>query len=144
MSSDYRHGDINKRPTSHKAHQISGSNYYRICMVSKLLSHLDRLIQNILLQSFSLTVCWDDDTIYVPRHEETNKVVLRPAQTQISLGVCPVWPDSLLSVLKGNWGSKLPPSGQQRLWPAWANAQADLSLRWAHIHFVGFVVSRLI
>ena len=26
----------------------------------------------------------------------------------------------------------------------WANAQADLSLRWAHIHFVGFVMSRLI
>ena len=26
----------------------------------------------------------------------------------------------------------------------WANAQADLSLRWAHTHFVGFVMSRLI
>ena len=25
-----------------------------------------------------------------------------------------------------------------------ANAQADLSLRWAHSHFVGFVMSRLI
>ena len=26
----------------------------------------------------------------------------------------------------------------------WPDAQADLSLRWAHIHFVGFVMSRLI
>ena len=26
----------------------------------------------------------------------------------------------------------------------WADAQADLSLRWAHSHFVGFVMSRLI
>ena len=28
--------------------------------------------------------------------------------------------------------------------PAHPNAQADLSLRWAHTHFVGFVMSRLI
>ena len=26
----------------------------------------------------------------------------------------------------------------------WADAQADLSLRWVHSHFVGFVMSRLI
>ena len=26
----------------------------------------------------------------------------------------------------------------------WAHAQGDLSLRWAHTHFVGFVMSRLI
>ena len=29
-------------------------------------------------------------------------------------------------------------------WSDWADAQADLSLRWAHTHFVGFVMSRLI
>ena len=28
-------------------------------------------------------------------------------------------------------------------WSDWADAQADLSLRWAHSHFVGFVVRRL-
>ena len=27
---------------------------------------------------------------------------------------------------------------------SWADAQADLSLRWAHSHFVGFVMSQLI
>ena len=32
---------------------------------------------------------------------------------------------------------------QRRLWSEWADAQADLSLRWAHTHFVGFVMSRL-
>ena len=26
----------------------------------------------------------------------------------------------------------------------WADAQADLSLRWAHRHFAGFVMSQLI
>ena len=34
--------------------------------------------------------------------------------------------------------------GQRRLWSDWADAQADLSLRWAHSRFVGFVMSRLI
>ena len=29
-------------------------------------------------------------------------------------------------------------------WSDWADTQADLSLRWAHTHFVGFVMSRLI
>ena len=29
-------------------------------------------------------------------------------------------------------------------WSDWADAQADLSLRWAHTHFVGFVISWLI
>ena len=32
-----------------------------------------------------------------PRREKTNNVVVRPAQTQINLGICLVWPDSLLS-----------------------------------------------
>ena len=34
-------------------------------------------------------------------------------------------------------------SAQRRLWSDWADAQADLSLRWAHSHFVGFVMRQL-
>ena len=37
-----------------------------------------------------------------------------------------------------------PLSAQRRLWSDWADAQADLSLRWVHTHFVGFVMSWLI
>ena len=33
---------------------------------------------------------------------------------------------------------------QRRFRSAWASAQVDLSLRWAHSHFVGFVTRRLI
>ena len=51
-----------------------------------------------------------------PRHAKTNQLSVRQAKTQISLGIRPVHSDS----------------------------QADLSLRWAHSHFVGFVMSRLI
>ena len=39
---------------------------------------------------------------------------------------------------------KLSSCGQRRLWSDWEDAQADLSFRWAHSHFVGFVMSRLI
>ena len=36
-----------------------------------------------------------------------------------------------------------PLSAQRRLWSDRTGAQADLSLRWAHSHFDGFVMSRL-
>ena len=44
----------------------------------------------------------------------------------------------------GSLAPKLSSCGQRILWSDWANAQADLSLRWAHTHFVGFVMSWLI
>ena len=35
-------------------------------------------------------------TRYEPRHDKTNKVSVRPAKTQISLGIRPVWSESSL------------------------------------------------
>ena len=35
-----------------------------------------------------------------PRHVKTNKMNVRPAKTPISLGICPVWSESSLSVWK--------------------------------------------
>ena len=35
--------------------------------------------------------------LYKPRHDKTNNVAVRPAKTQISLGICPVWSESSLS-----------------------------------------------
>ena len=35
--------------------------------------------------------------IIEPWHDKTNKVTVRPAKTQISLGICPVWSESSLS-----------------------------------------------
>ena len=46
--------------------------------------------------------------------------------------------------MKKAWVLSYPLSGQRRLWSDWADSQADLSLRWAHTHFVGFVMSWLI
>ena len=60
----------------------------------------------------------------------------------------PGHPPSLIRVfavrLKKAWVLSYPLSAQQRLWSDWADAQADLSLRWAHSHFVCFVMLRLI
>ena len=78
--------------------------------------------------------------LYEPRHDKTNKMSVRPAKTQISLGIRPVWSESSLSAWRKLWSL----NAQRRLWSDWADAKADLSLRWAHTHFVGFVMSRLI
>ena len=82
------------------------------------------------------------DTTIEPRHDKTNKVSVRPAKTQISLGIHPVW--SVFAVrMKKPWVLTYPMSAQRRLWSDWADAQADLNLRWVHTHFVGFVMRRL-
>ena len=66
------------------------------------------------------------------RMTKPTKCHMHPAKTQISLGIRPVW-----SVVRwiGSLGTKLSSCGQRRLWSAWADAQADLSLRWAHMPF---------
>ena len=60
----------------------------------------------------------------------------------------PGCPSSLIRVFADNikkaWVLSYPLSAHQRLWSDWADAQADLSLRWAHCHFVCFVMRRLI
>ena len=58
---------------------------------------------------------------------------MRPVKTQISLGICPVFAVCMKKALVLSY----PLSAQQRLW---VDAQADLSLRLAHSHFVGFVM----
>ena len=59
----------------------------------------------------------------------------------------PWYPPSLIRVfavrIKKAWVLSYPLSAQRRLWSDCADAQADLSLRWAHRHFVSFVMSRL-
>ena len=59
----------------------------------------------------------------------------------------PGHPPSLIRVfavrMKKPWVLSYPLSTQRRLWSDWADAQAYLSLRWVHTHFVGFAMSWL-
>ena len=63
--------------------------------------------------------------------------LMRPAKAQISLGIRPVW--SVFTVcMKKDWIFSYPMNAQRSLWSDWADAQADLSLRWAHMPFCWF------
>ena len=59
----------------------------------------------------------------------------------------PGHPPSLIRVfavcMDKAWVLSYPLSAHQILWSDWADTQADLSLRWAHSHIVGFVMLRL-
>ena len=76
--------------------------------------------------------------IWAP-HDKTNKMAYAPSKESDQPGYLP----SLIRVfavrMKKVWVLSYP-----RLWSDWADTQADLSFRWAHSHFVGFVMRRLI
>ena len=54
---------------------------------------------------------------------------VRPAKTQISLDICPVWSESSMCA---QWVAQDPSflHADSEDWSDWADAQADLSLRW--------------
>ena len=66
-------------------------------------------------------------------HEKPTKWHVRPAKTQIR----PVWSESSLPTWR-NLGSLVTHWAHSKDWSDWMNAQADLSLRWAHMPFCWF------
>ena len=58
------------------------------------------LVQLCIQDAEFTSECW----IFEPPHYKTNKMTVRPAKTQISLGIHPVWSESLLSAWR-NLGS---------------------------------------
>ena len=75
-----------------------------------------------------------------PPHDKTSKMTVRPAKTQISLGIRQVWSESLLYI---QWTVKDPMffHADNEDWSDWADAQAESSLG-AH-SVCWFVMSRL-
>ena len=72
-----------------------------------------------------------------PLMTKPTKWHLRPAKTQISLGMCPVWSESSLSAWS-NIGSSATHGVHCEDWSDLADAQADPSLCWAHRSFWWF------
>ena len=62
---------------------------------------------------------------------------LHPAKTLISLGIHPIWSESSLSAWR-NSESSATQWAHCKDWSNWVDAQADLSLHWAHISFCWF------
>ena len=81
--------------------------------------------------------------IIEPPREKNNSVTVRPAKTQISLGIRPVWSESLLSAWKKlgslatHWAHS-EDSGQTVRMPRLIRVFAGRTC-----HFVGFVMRRL-
>ena len=75
---------------------------------------------------------------FEPPHDKTNKMICAPSEDSDQPGHSP----SLIKVFAvhsmGSWGPNVSSCGQGRLWSDWANAQADLSLPWAHKSFCWF------
>ena len=75
---------------------------------------------------------------YEPAHDKTKQMTCAPSEDSDQPG----HPPSLIRVFivrsMGNSGPKLSPCGQRRLWLDWADALADLSLRWVHMPFCRF------
>ena len=76
-----------------------------------------------------------------PQHDKTNECAHSEVSDQSG------HPPGLIRVfavrMKKAWVLSYPLSAQRRLWSDWADAQDDLSLRWALSNFVGFVMSQL-
>ena len=70
-----------------------------------------------------------------------------PSADSDQTGRTPGHPPSLIRVfavrMKKPWVLSYALSAHRRLWSDWTDAQADLSLRWALCHFLGFVMRRL-
>ena len=73
-----------------------------------------------------------------PPRDKAKKMACAPSEDSDQTG----HPPSLIIVfavrMKKAWVLSYPLSAQRRLWSDWADAQADLSLRWAHMPFCWF------
>ena len=121
-------------------------------IISKLSSHTLLICSTAVIEEFAVMFwiyspysSWrtkielfkSEQTLHEPPRDKINKITVRPAKTQISLGVRPVW--SVFAVCSlGSYRPMLSSCGQRRLRSDWTDAQADLSLRWRHIPFCWF------
>ena len=99
-----------------------------------LINICDAIITTHLLDRYStlfLKTCRNE-----PPHDKTNTMNFAPSEDSDQPGHSP----SLIRVfavrMKIAWVLSYPLNAQRRLSSDWADAQADLSLRWAHSHFV--------
>ena len=78
-------------------------------------------------------LCWcPSEAVVCCLITKLTKWHVRPAKTLISLGIRPVWSESLLSAWR-NIGPLTTYWAHSEDWSDLADVQADLSLRWAHV-----------
>ena len=113
------------------------------------------LIQKFAFKIHHVSIFWSVNNAIADLHVYCKVKYMSHLMTKPTMWLCAQWrlrsawaSASLIRVfavrMKKAWVLSYPLSAQRRLWSDWADAQADLSLPWAHTHFVGFVMSRLI
>ena len=75
---------------------------------------------------------------FEPPRDKTNKMNCAPSEDSDQPGHLPSLIRVFAVCMKKHWALKYLLSAQWRLWSDWADAQADLSLRWAHMSFCWF------
>ena len=75
---------------------------------------------------------------FEPHCDKTNKMACAPSENSDQPGHSPHLIRLIAVHLMGSQGPRLSSSGQRRLRSDGADAQADLSLRWAHMPFCWF------
>ena len=73
-----------------------------------------------------------------PQHDKTTKMTCEPSEISDQPGHPPILIRIFTMRSNGSYGPNLSSCGQRRLWSNWADAQTDLSLRWAHIPYCWF------
>ena len=119
--------------------------------------HFYRLfIQDSYWLNLSQSACIDGNSIkavmwqgsfctwFEPLHDKTNKMACAPSEDSDQLGHSHILIRVFTVCSKKASVLSYPLRAQRRLWSDWADAQAGPSLRWAHSHFVGFVMKWLI
>ena len=119
--------------------QISGVVWLyleKCCLFEKRWSWILQIQKVSRYFLVKLTVQVGNFLPFEPPHDKTNKMACAPSE---DLDQPAVHPPSLIRVfavhMKKAWVLSYPVSAQQRHWSDWADAQADLSLHWAHMPF---------
>ena len=106
------------------------------------LSGFIRILYGFVVTGHSVfsRIWWPGNYVLLtgPPHDKTNKMTCAPSEDSDQPG----HPPSLVRVfavrMKKHWALTYPLSAQWRLWSDWMDAQADLSLHWAHMSFCCF------
>ena len=77
---------------------------WRLLLISTLLDETFAInVERLFSVDISLASVMTTKIIYEPPHDKTNKMTVRPAKTQISLDIHPVWSESSLSAWRKLW-----------------------------------------
>ena len=133
----HRYPSPSFKTQDHPSIVLLSESWQCFCLTSKISYKIYIMWYNM---SYKFTICFQ----FEPPHDKSNKMAGAPSEDSDQPG----HPPSLIRVfavcMKKAWILSYPLSAQRRLWPDCADAQADLSLRRAHRHFVNFVRRRLV